>query len=319
MASARQFRIDGIVPIIPTPFFANEEIDFEGFEDLLEFAVAGGSCGICLPAYASEFYKLREREKEELVAAAIRIVAGRVAVIGQANHPFAQEAARIARTHQDAGADAVSVAVPRLFSVAERDLLRYFSTVLNAIEIPLIIQDFNPGGATISAQFVADLHHRFPHFRYVKLEEPMMTGKVRTIIDVTSGEVGVLDGWGGVYILELMEAGAHGVMPGLGVADLLARVFSMMRAGLKKDALRVFQGLLPQIVYSLQNMEFFHHVEKKLLEARGVLRHTTVRELTSTIDPAEVAHIDFLNGSLLDLLDSLGMPHNPAAAARLSG
>jgi hypothetical protein len=132
----------------------------------------------------------------------------------------------------------------------------------------------------------------------------MMTGKVRSILDMTSGDVGVLDGWGGVYILELMEAGAHGVMSGLGVADLLARVFSLMRSGLKKDALRVFQGVLPAIVYSLQNLEFFHHAEKKLLEARGVMRHTTVRELTMTIDPLEVAHIHFLNRSVLELLDS---------------
>jgi dihydrodipicolinate synthase/N-acetylneuraminate lyase len=56
-------------------------------------------------------------------------------VIGQANHPHAREAARIARSHQDAGTDAVSVAVPRLFSLAESDFFRYFGTVLEAIEI----------------------------------------------------------------------------------------------------------------------------------------------------------------------------------------
>jgi dihydrodipicolinate synthase/N-acetylneuraminate lyase len=146
-----------------------------------------------------------------------------------------------------------------------------------------------------------------------------MAGKVRAILDSTSGEVGVLDGWGGVYILELVDAGACGVMPGLAVADLLSRVFSLARSGLKGEALRIFQGILPQIIFSLQNMEFFHHAEKKLLEARGVLRRTTVREATVTLDPADAEHIDFLNASVLALLDSLGMPLNPAAASRVTG
>ena len=33
-----------------------------------------------------------------------------------------------------------------------------------------------------------------------------MSGKVRSILDVTGGGVGVIDGWGGVYMLELIEA-----------------------------------------------------------------------------------------------------------------
>jgi len=319
MGSARPFRIDGIVPIIPTPFLANEEIDFAGLTDLLEFAVAGGACGVCLPAYASEFYKLCEREKEEVTTAAIRIVAGRIPVIGQANHPAAREAARIARGLQAAGADAVAVAVPRQFALAEGDLFRYYDRVLEAIQIPLVIQDFNPGGASISARFIAELHNRHAHFRYVKLEEPMIAGKVRAILEMTSGEVGVLDGWGGVYMLELVDAGACGVMPGLGVADLLSRVYSLARSGLKEEALKIFQGVLPQIIFSLQNLEFFHHAEKKLLKARGVLQHITVREVTVTVEPSDAAHVDFLNGGILALLDTLGMPHNPAAATRVNG
>ena len=48
-------RIDGIVPIVPTPFASNEEIDSQSLRRLIDFAHAAGACAVCLPAYASEF------------------------------------------------------------------------------------------------------------------------------------------------------------------------------------------------------------------------------------------------------------------------
>jgi len=81
----RDFQIDGIVPIIPTPFFADEKPDWESLQGLIEFAYAGGSCAICLPAYASEFYKLSEDERREAIATAVKYAGCRIPVIAQIN------------------------------------------------------------------------------------------------------------------------------------------------------------------------------------------------------------------------------------------
>jgi dihydrodipicolinate synthase/N-acetylneuraminate lyase len=309
------FQIHGIVPIIPTPFQSDESIDFAGFAPLIDFAIAGGCSALCLPAYASEFYKLSDEERLQVVHQAVTAAQGRIPVIGQANYASARLAARSARAVEAAGADAVAVAVPRLFSLPERDLFRYFDTVLSAIQIPLLIQDYNPGGPTVSPRFVADLHRIHPHFRYIKLEEPLMAAKVKSILDETGGGVGVLEGWGGMYMLELIEAGICGVMPGLAVSDLLARVWQLAAVGKKQDAYEIFAGVLSQILFSLQNMEFFHHAEKGLLAMRGILREPIVRDLTMTPDRVDSAHADFLNQRVLALLDNLHMPHHPPTAA----
>ena len=314
MATRQNLNIDGIVPIIPTPFHQNESIAFPSLHSLIGFAAAGGCSAVCLPAYASEFYKLSECERTDVVHEAVVAAAGRIPVIGQANHPAARHAATFARQLQDAGADAIAVAVPRLFGLPEKDLLRYFDVILSAIEAPLLIQDFNPGGPTVSAQFVADLHRQHPHFRYIKLEEPLMAGKVKAILDATGGDVGVLEGWGGMYMLELLDAGICGVMPGLAVSDLLARVYRLARSGDKQAAYQVFEGVLPQIVFCLQSMEFFHLTEKSLLRARGILQETAVRDVTITADPTDSAHVEFLNAQILALLARLGMPANPASS-----
>jgi len=157
----------------------------------------------------------------------------------------------------------------------------------------------------------AELHPALSHFRWVKLEEPMMSSKVVSIMEATDGRVGVLEGWGGMYILDLIPAGICGLMPGLAIADLLAIVFQLATKGDTVGAHEVFQGILPQIVFSLQNMELFHHAEKRLLEARGVLTGSVVRQITVGVDSHMENRISFLNEQILALLDRLKLPHNP--------
>ena len=311
--------LNGIVPIIPTPFDLEEQIDWQAMRQLLDFACSVDIAAVCLPAYASEFYKLSADERRKLIALAIEHVGGRVPVIAQANSVAAAHAVELARFAQDAGAAAVAVAVPRQFAVRDRDLLRYFDRILSAIDVPLLMQDFNPGGPTVSPEFLAQLHRMHPHFRWVKLEEPMMAARVQSVRDATGGEVGVLEGWGGMYLLELVPAGICGVMPGLGPADLLARIYRLAKAGRMQEAYDVFQGVLPQIVFSLQNMELYHHAEKRLLLARGIIGTCVVRDLRMDLDPQEAEQIDFLNANILALLDRLKMPRCPVLAGTANG
>jgi 4-hydroxy-tetrahydrodipicolinate synthase len=306
-----QLQIDGVVPIIPTPFLSDGSPDWASQKSLLDFAVGAGVSAVCLPAYASEYYKLTDSERREVAIRAVGLLDGRLPVIGQVNHVSTAYVVETARELESAGVSAISVAVPRLFNLPERDLLRYFDRILSSIGIPLLIQDFNPGGTTVSLDFLQQLRRQHQHFRYLKLEEPLMSERVRAIIDGTNGELGVLEGWGGVYIIELFEAGIVGVMPGLAVADVLQLVWKRARQGDHDGAYAAFLGVLPQINYSLQSMEFFHHVEKALLTARGVLPASIVREATFTVGSNDQAHIDFLNRKVLEWLDHLGLVIRP--------
>jgi 4-hydroxy-tetrahydrodipicolinate synthase len=311
MIRRREMNIDGIIPIIPTTFDEKDRIDWSGFERLLDFACAIDVCAVCLPAYASEFYKLSDAERRQTIARAVERCGVRVPVVAQANAGSALQTVELARFAQEIGAAAVSVAAPRLFSIEEKDLLRHFDRVLSAIEIPLVLQDFNPGGPTVSTGFITKLLQQHPHFRWVKLEEPLMAARIASILDATCGEVGVIEGWGGMYLLELVAAGICGVMPSLSLADLLARVFRLARGGRQREAYEAFTGTLPQIVFSLQNMELYHYAEKSLLAARGVITGKYVREPRRDLDALTRAHIEFLNGNILALLDRLKMPRCP--------
>jgi 4-hydroxy-tetrahydrodipicolinate synthase len=290
----------GIVPVIPTPFGQDQQVDCEALEPLIEFAVRSGARAVCLPAYGSEFYKLSTEERFQLVKTAVRLAAGRLLVMGQANHPSPMLAADFAFRNEELGAGIVSFALPRQFPYGEDSLLRYAETVAKSVSVPVLVQDFNPGGPSVGASFARRLKESAPNFAYLKLEEPFMGRKIRAVRDATCGSVGVLEGWGGMYMIELANDGVAGAMPGLAMCDLFVRVFEKMQAGDLAGAARIHRSLLPQINLALQNMEIFHHCEKRLLAARGLLHSIVVREPAIDLDPQLDAHIELVNRLVLE-------------------
>ena len=209
--------LTGIVPVLPTPFDGQgDRIDLTSLERLIGFCVEKGFAAVCLPAYASEFYKLTLEERYKLVETAVKAADGRLRVIAQSNHYSARLAADIAERNQDLGADLISVAIPRMFEISEADVYRFLECVLERTSVPLLVQDFNPGGPTISASLAKRLNADYPRFRYLKLEQPLMAPRVKEILSETGGAVQVLEGWGGLYLLEGISAGICGAMPALG-------------------------------------------------------------------------------------------------------
>jgi len=294
----------GVVPIVPTPFTEDEEIDEDALRRLIDFAIAGGIKAVCLPAYASEFYKLSDEEKLRVVKVAVEHAAGRIKIVAQSNSPSLKIAIRLAQANVKAGASVISLAVPRIFGLPEGSIREYLSGFLKSIpNTPVLVQDFNPGGSSISVGFIKELMDTHPNFKYLKLEEPLCAPKFEEIIKATGGKVGLFEGWGGLYMLELTPLGIAGVMPGLAVADILQRVFVLRREGRDAEAFDLFEKVMPQIFFSLQNMELFHYAEKELLIARGVLKNSIARKAAYIPDPSSVKYIRELNKRVVDLVN----------------
>lgn len=300
--------IHGMVPVIPVPFREDESIDPEGLAALCAFAARQRVGAVCLPAYGSEFYKLSDEERLQTVRLAVEVVGGRVPVMGQSNHGAARRAAELARANEKAGAAVISVALPRSFAYGEDDLLDFARTVGQAVGVSLLVQDWNPSGPAVGAEFCARLLEACPNFRYIKLEEPRMGPKVRAIRARCGDAVGVLEGWGGEYMLELIPAGIVGVMPGLACVDVLQRVWDLGRAGRSSEAYEHFTRIHPWIAYSLQSMESYNYLEKDLLVRRGLLSVTHARHPRMQLDADTIAYAGFLMDRVLDAVSRLGSP-----------
>lgn len=298
--------LTGIIPIVPTPFLENEEIDERGLRNLVDFAIDKKLEAVCLPAYASEFYKLSDEEKLKVVKIAVERAEGRLQIVAQSNHPSLKIAIQLAQANVKAGADVISLAVPRIFHLPEASIREYLSGFFNAIpETPVLVQDFNPGGSSISAALIKELMEEHSNFKYLKLEEPLCAPKFEDIIRQTKGNIGLMEGWGGLYMLELIPVGIAGVMPGLGVSDILQKVFQLRRSGDNERAFQIFERVMPQIFFSLQNMELFHYMEKELLIARGVLTSSRVRKAGYIPDASTINYIKEVNARVVRLANEI--------------
>jgi len=299
--------IDGVVPVVPIPFCEDESIDEESLRRTVDFVATRKMAAMCLPAYGSEFYKLSEGEREQVIGIAIEVNAGRIPVITQANHGSSRIAAQLARHYESMGADLISFAIPRQFGASDGDLLRYCGRIADAVSCPVLIQDFNPGGPTIGAEFIEELHRQHANFRYAKLEEPLIADKVVRICDRVGDGVGILEGWGGYYMLEAIPAGICGIMPGVPICELLNRVYRARQMGQDDRAYDLFGSLLPFINFTLQDFELFLQVEKRLLVRRGLFAAAGCRSLSFSPSPSVTRHIDFLIAQMARLMEGEGI------------
>jgi len=59
-------RLSGVSPVLEVPFTADGEIDVDSFAHLAHHVLGTGVGSVLFPAFASEFYKLTDDERETL-------------------------------------------------------------------------------------------------------------------------------------------------------------------------------------------------------------------------------------------------------------
>lgn len=291
--------IRGIVPILPMPFAADEQADYEAIPALVDFAVACGAAAVGFPAFGSEFYKLDGGERERAIGEVIRSAAGRLPVIVQCNHGHGGVAAKMAGAAEKQGADFINVALPRAFAVSEEQLLEFGRTVCEATSLPVVLQDWNPMGEPVDAGFVARLHAACPNLRFVKYEDPATGRRARELRELTGGGVGVFSGWGGSHLIQAFPGGICGAMPGLSLCDRFVQIWKHCCAGDCRAALDAYSAIAAFVQFGLQTFEIFHHAEKRLLQARRVLASAVVRSPTVLPGPDQELYLQALIHQIL--------------------
>ena len=295
--------LTGVLPVLPTPFTPQDEVDYLALQRLVDFAAKCGVKTVVTPAFGSEFYKLDGGERQRVIETAVAQAAVHgLQVVAQCNHRTPRLAAKLAAEAHGLGAAAVATALPRAFATSQNQLFNYARRVCDATDLPVIVQDWNPGGKSADAAFFVGLHRTCSNFRMAKLEEPDIGSTIRTLILETGGQVGVLSGWGGSYAIQQHSAGLAGLMPGLALADVFVRIWAQLQAGKPDAALKLFSDLTPYLQFSLQTFEQFHHAEKRLLVRRSVLQNSIVRPVTVELDSDATGYLDLLAERLLDIL-----------------
>jgi 4-hydroxy-tetrahydrodipicolinate synthase len=296
-----QTRLEGVFPVLPTPFHEDGAADEAGLRRLVRYLLRCGVDGITYPGVASEFAELSLVERVRLTHAVLQEVAGRVPVIVGAT------AAGLGPT-QDLlqalgpmpGAAALMVADPPQQAVAQQ--IEFFTALQGqAGGVPLMLQNVPaPVGAGLLARDVLAVVRAVPAIAYVK-EETLPSGQRLSdvLAQAPSSLRGVLGGAGGRYITDELRRGACGTMPAIELAEVHTALYAAHRRGDSAAVRKLFTRMLP--ILNIQAV-FRWSLTKYVLQRRGLIASMRQRIAGPVLDAQDRADVDAFLGDLHDLL-----------------
>lgn len=277
----------GIIPIAPTIFHENGDVDHEGNRRVMDLMVDQGVDGICILANFSEQFLLTDAEREEVMRLSIEQVAGRVPVCVTTSHFSTRIAAQRAKAAAEAGAKMLMMMPPyhgALLKADEQGMIEHFKIVADAAGIPIILQDAPLSGVTMTVPFMVRLNREVPLVRYFKIEVPGTAGKLRSLIEAGGDAiVGPFDGEEAITLMADLDAGATGTMTSAMIPDLIKPILTAHAAGDRRQAAALYARVLPIINY--ENRQCGLRSAKAVMKAGGVIKSDAVRHPLTPLHP----------------------------------
>ncbi len=285
---ARTPRFKGVFPVAPTTFTDSGELDIESQQRCIDFMIDAGSNGICILANFSEQFALSDAERELLTQVILEHVAGRVPVIVTTTHFSSRVCAERCRRAQDMGASMVMLMPPyhgATIRVSEELIHEFLSTVSDAIDIPIMVQDAPVSGTAMSPSFLARMAREVEQVAYFKIETSGAASKLRELVRLGGSAVeGPWDGEEAITLLPDLDAGATGAMTGGAYPDGIRSIVDAYFAGRREDAVAAYERWLPLI--NIENRQCGLLAAKALMKEGRIIASEAPRHPFPAMHPA---------------------------------
>lgn len=263
--------IVGVNPITAMPFTRAGEIDEVSFVRLLEHIATSGAQGTTLFGIASEFPKLNDQERGRLAQIFVSTLGGSPLYRAMSVTDHSTElAVKRARDYARLGVDALMLLPPFFLSPSPQAIQEHIFAVLEAVDIPVMVQ-YAPGetGLAITPEQLASVAERYPHAVF-KIECNPPVDYTRDFLS-KAPQASVLNGYAGLYMLQMLAAGGKGVMPGCSFSEVYVRIYRHWQNGEQHQAEALHLALLPYIQRWMTHCEYIIQAEKTILMRRGII------------------------------------------------
>lgn len=116
---------------------------------------------------------------------------------------------------------------------------------------------------------MAQIAARYPHAVF-KIECNPPVDYTRDFLQRVPDAV-VMNGYAGLYMLDMLAAGGKGVMPGGSFGEIYAQIYRLWQAADKDGARLLHARLRPYIERWMSRAEYIIQAEKCILQRRGVI------------------------------------------------
>jgi len=177
---------------MPTPFTADDKIDYEGFNTLIERQIKYGTSQLFVLGSAGEVTLLTLEEKKKIVHEVIKMVNGRIPVFFSAASFTTQMSIDFAKYCEKEGADGVIFTVPPYVLIPQTAAYAHMEACMSSIGIPCGIYN-NPSrlGVQVLPETIKKLSDDHPNFVVDKEALPSVEQLVQ-VQRLTEGKVKIM-------------------------------------------------------------------------------------------------------------------------------
>ena len=286
-------QLEGVYSVLPTPFTASGDLDIASLRQVIDLFIEAGVNGVTALGVTGEVARLTDDERRQVLEAVIEHVQGRIGVVVGTTAEGTRTCIAYSRHARNAGATAVMVSPPRMAKLNSDAVVRHFSTLAEAVDIEIVVQDYPPiSGFAMEPWLLARIAREIPRARTIKLEDPPTPFKTSRILQACGDTpVRIFGGLGGVFLLEELMAGATGAMTGFAFPEVLVNIVALYRSGNVDEAAEMFYRSVPLMRFEFQE-GIGMAIRKEVLRRRGAIANAATRAPGPGLDDTTRAALD---------------------------
>ena len=267
----------GVVPAIPTPLLASEDVDTRALCQVVDHVVDKGASGVFVLGSMGEGPSLLDSQKRVAVEAAAAHLNGRVPLLAGISEVSTRRTLETGRMLQQAGADYLVTTGPYYYAFpSPENTIRFMTALGESLDKPLVFYDCPGRTGNKASVDTLDQIMNMPYVAAIKdtsLDLHLQAELLRRYPDKATRPCKLYQADESVFDVALL-LGADGVVGGA-VTVLMDAVVPLYEAGVRGDvgeAMRLQREFSRRLVELLgpEAPVYWMHSVKKALKERGI-------------------------------------------------
>lgn len=262
-------KIRGAFPVLITPMTEEQQVDWGGVINNVNYFIDQGVAGIIINGSTGEFVSLTKEEKFQMVETVVKEVNGRIPVMVGTASETTKETIEYTKQAEANGADCVLIINPYYCKPKEEEIYFHFKEVAKNTNLPIMLYN-NPGlsGIDMSTELMLNLGKECENITHVKES----SGDIQKARDLAREGKGYLEVFCGAeeLVMESYFVGATGWVSVAGniVPKLVTDMFDYFQKGDWDKAWEINDRILPLCTF-LEGSGKYVQIVKRAMELNG--------------------------------------------------
>lgn len=275
----------GMMPIMATPVDGEYKVDVASQRRHVEYCIQCGAVAIGHFAYASEFQKISDADRSQLLDVVVEQVAGRIPFFAGVTGRTAVDTVRYAREAKTRGADLIMVSLPFEEQLDQESTFTMFREIGSTVSLPIIIQDTPATADVLTPELVMRIAKETGQVHSIKAESADFLTKTADLMQHFEGTMQVIGGAGGQHMIHLLRLGVTAFMTGTEALEFhAAAVAAYLKGDADEAATIYFTKILPYFMF--YNSGNWQRNLKMMLHLRGIIDTPNMCQPEDDIPPA---------------------------------